>query len=147
MEHTVNETLVYVISLAGGVRSGDISAAILAVLIELELQSCADGFGYLRKAILIRCQNPHGRLSDIYEQIARESDPGTTVNQIEQAILSVIENAWKNRDPEKWDYFFSERKTGTRKKPGNKEFIARMACIMELWCSHCQEADCKTGSR
>jgi len=139
MEHTVNETLIYVISLACDVRRGDVPAAILALLIELGFQSSSDGFGYLRKAILMRYMEPDRRLAEIYTKIVGSSDSGATTNQVEQAILSAIDSAWKNRDTEKWDYFFSEQRTGKKKKPGNKEFIAQIACFMELWFSHCQE--------
>lgn len=139
MEHTVNETLVYVISLACEVRRGDVPAAILALLIELDFQTSADGFGYLRKAIFLRYLNPDMRLTEIYDKVVDSLDGFMSANQVEQAILSAIENAWKNRDQNKWDYFFSEQRTGKKKKPGNKEFIAQIACFMELWASHCQE--------
>lgn len=139
MEHAVNETLIYVISLACDVRRGDVPAAILAVLIELGFQTSSDGFGYLRKAIFVRYQSPEVRMSEIYNTVVGSSDASLTVSQVEQAILSSIESAWKIRDQEKWDYFFSERRTGKKKKPGNKEFIAQIACFMELWFSHCQE--------
>ena len=125
--------------MACDVRKGDVPAAILALLIELGFQSSADGFGYLRKAIHIRYLNPDLRLTEIYEQIVCTSNSGITVNQVEQAVLSAVDNAWKNRDVEKWDYFFSERRTGNKKRPGNKEFIAQIACFMELWFSHRQE--------
>lgn len=139
MEHTVNETLIYVISLACDVRRGDVPAAILAVLIELGFQTCSDGFTYLRKAIFARYRNPDARLVEIYDEIVESSDSAQSGKQVEQAILFCLDNAWKNRDPEKWDYFFSEQKTGKKKKPGNKEFVAQIACFMELWFSHCQE--------
>jgi len=139
MEHTVNETLIYVISLACDVRRGDVPAAILAVLIELGFQTCSDGFTYLRKAIFARYRNPDARLAEIYDEIVESSDSAQSGKQVEQAILFCLDNAWKNRDPEKWDYFFSEQKTGKKKKPGNKEFVAQIACFMELWFSHCQE--------
>lgn len=142
MEHAVNETLVYVISLACDVRRGDVPAAILALLIELGFQTSADGFAFLRKAIFLRYQNPEIRLTEIYVEIAELSRSAPKANQIEQAILSAIDNAWKNRDEEKWDYFFSEQRTGKRGRPGNKEFIAQLACFMELWVSHCQEVSC-----
>ena len=139
MEHAVNETLIYVISLACDVRKGDVPAAILALLIELGFQTSSDGFGYLRKAIFVRYQSPEVRMSEIYNTLVGSSDASLTVSQVEQAILSSIESAWKSRDQEKWDYFFREQRTGKRKKPGNKEFIAQIACFMELWSSHCQE--------
>ena len=139
MEHAVNETLIYVISLACDVRRGDVPAAILALLIELGFQTHTDGFGYLRKAINLRYQHPDMRLADIYGEIIVSSGSSVSASQVEQAILAAIENAWKNRDREKWDYFFSEQRTGRKKRPGNKEFIAQIACFMELWFSHCQE--------
>ena len=139
MGHAVNETLIYVISLACDVRRGDVPAAILALLIELGFQTSSDGFTYLRKAILIRYQNPAIRLSEIYNEIIHSSGLSLTANQVEQAILGAIDSAWKNRNREKWEYFFSEQRTGKKKRPGNKEFIAQIACFMELWFSHCQE--------
>lgn len=139
MGHTVNETLIYVISLACDVQRGDVPAAILALLIELGFQTYSDGFGYLRRAILVRYKNPEIRLAELYNEIISSSDSALTINQVEQAILAAIDSAWKNRDEEKWDYFFSEQRTGRKKRPGNKEFIAQIACFMELWFSHCQE--------
>ena len=142
MEPAVNETLVYVISLARDLRNGDVPAAVLALLIELGLQSSSDGFTYLRQAICIRWENPNMKLPDIYERIVSSADPGTTVRQVEQAMLSAIGHAWKHRNVAKWDYFFREEGTGKRKKPGNKDFIFHLACVMELWVSHCQGVSC-----
>lgn len=139
MKRTVNETQEYVISLTCHVRKGDVSAAILAVLFELGFQTYVDGFWYLRKAILIRCENPDIRLSAIYQEIIRITDSTMNSAQVEQAILSCIATAWDNKNREQWDYFFSEETMGRKRKPSNKEFIAQLACVMELWCSHCKE--------
>lgn len=139
MDHTVNETLEYVISLSCDIRKGDVPAAILAVLIELGFQSHMDGFWILRKAILIKYERQELRMSMVFEEIVTSSGCGMSHNQMEQAILSSIDSAWKNRDIEKWDYFFSEERMGKQRKPTNKEFISHMACFMELWNSHCQE--------
>lgn len=139
MEHPVNDTLAYVILLAFNIRNGDIPAAILAVLIELGFQSSVDGFGYLRKAIYLKYQNPDMRLTEIYQEIVQTSSSVQSPSQVEQAILAAIENAWRNRNLETWDYFFSEKRMGKRRRPTNKEFICQMACFMELWDSHCRE--------
>lgn len=138
MEHSVNSTLAYLISLVCDVRNGDVPAAILAVLIELDFQPYMDGFSYLRKVILLKHDNPDMRLSVMYEEIVRTSDSAFCAKQVEQAIISAIESAWENRDKAKWDYFFSEEKMGKKTKPTNKEFISQMACFMELWSSHCK---------
>lgn len=139
MDHTVNETLAYVIMLACDVRKGDVPAAILAVLIELGFQSHMDGFWILRRAVLLKYERQELRLATVYQEIVESSDLELSYNQAEQAVLSAIDSAWKNRDKEKWDYFFSEERLGKKRKPTNKEFISHMACFMELWNSHCQE--------
>lgn len=139
MDHTVNETLEYVISLSCDIRRGDVPAAILAVLIELGFQSHMDGFWILRKAILIKYEHQELRMSMVFDEIITSAGFEMSYNQMEQAVLSAIDSAWKNRDIEKWDYFFSEERMGKVRKPTNKEFISHIACFMELWNSHCQE--------
>lgn len=139
MEHIVNETLEYVISLTPHVRNDDVPSAILMLLLELGFRSGSDGFGYLRKAILMRCNDPDMRISAIYQEIAHTSRYKVGRNQVEQAILGAIETAWKNRDAQKWDYFFSAEKMGKSKRPSNKEFISELGCIMELWRNCCKE--------
>ena len=91
MQHRVNETLEYVISLAVHVRRGDISAATLTVMIELGFQTHVDGFVYLRKALQMRCDKADMRLSDIYREIADTSDTSISSRQIEQAIVTAID--------------------------------------------------------
>lgn len=135
MQHRVNETLEYVISLAVHVRRGDISTATLTVLIELGFQTHVDGFVYLRKALQMRCDKADMRLSDIYREIADACDISISSRQIEQAIITAIDLAWQNRDNEKWSYFFREEFLET--KPSNKVFIAQLACFLELWRDCC----------
>lgn len=135
MQHRVNETLEYVISLAVHVRRGDISAATLTVLIELGFQTHVDGFVYLRKALQMRCDKADMRLSDIYQEIADACDISISSRQIEQAIITAIDLAWQNRDNEKWSYFFREE--FLKSKPSNKVFIAQLACFLELWRDCC----------
>lgn len=139
MERTIDDTLEYVELLTRHVWKGDAPAAILALLSELGFQAHMDGFGHLRKAILLRCQNPDMRLTAIYLEIVQMSGSQIGSTQVDQAIRSSLETAWKNRNKEKWDYFFSEQKMGKKKRPTNYEFIAEMACIMELWLSKSKE--------
>ena len=53
--------------------------------------------------------------------------------QVDQAIRNAIEAAWEDRNRSKWDYFFPESELGEDTKPTNKDFIAEIACVMELW--------------
>lgn len=138
MRCTVNDTLKYVISLTELIRTGDVRCAILSMLSELGFRSSSDGFGYLRKAIYLRYNDPDMRISEIYQEIVHTSENVTSVRQVEQAIFTAIDVVWKTRNKAKWDYFFSEEKMGKTTRPTNKEFIAEMACVMELWASHCE---------
>ena len=55
---------------------------------------------------------------------------------VDQAIRRAIKTAWNEQDPEIWNLFFPR----IPHCPSNKEFIARIACIVELW-QCCKEAD------
>lgn len=133
MEHTIDNTLEYIIFLTRHIRKGNVPGAILAVLMELGFPEYCDGFGYLRKAIYIKYCDSCIRFSAIYLSIAQKYSPGADSNQIEQDIRAVINLAWKVRDTEKWCRFFPTDKNGWLDKPSNGRFIARFACLMELW--------------
>lgn len=141
MEHKTNKTLRYVISLTQDLYQDDVSSAILMLLLELGFRTSADGFWYLREAILMRCNNPDTRVSAIYDEIVRTSKSQVTKGQVEQAILTLIKTAWASRDKEQWDLFFSEEKMRSSGRPSNKEFISEIGCIMELWRS-CRKEGC-----
>ena len=140
MGRTVDDTIVYVLFLTRHIRGGDVPAALLALLVELGFSPSWDGFVYLRKIILMRYQNPDLRFNELYREVGQQYDPAVNADQVEQAIRCAIDAAWKNRDETEWRYFFPHRRSNTAKKPSNGEFIATMACVMELWCSGCREA-------
>lgn len=133
MSSNVDDTLVYVLLLTRHIRSGDVPRAILAVLLELGLQPNSDGFGHLRKAIYEKYCNPDQRVSAVYLTVGKLNNADPDSNQVEQAIRTAIDAAWKNRDDEIWGLFFHKDKNGRIKRPSNSEFIARIACVMELW--------------
>lgn len=139
MEHTVDDTIVYVLFLTRHIRGGDVPAALLALLVELGFSPSWDGFGYLRKVILLRYENPDQRFNELYREVGQLFSPAIGGEQIEQAIRAAIDAAWKNRDDADWRYFFPNRKGKAAKRPTNGDFIATMACVMELWRSGCRE--------
>lgn len=141
MERTIDDTMGYVALLTRHIQKGDIPAAILAVLAELEFQAHKEGFPYLRKSIYLKTVNSDLNLSAIYLEIIRICESVSGSKQIDRAIGSTIGDAWDGRDREKWDlFFYSEEDSCSR--PSNYAFIARMACYMELWCSWCKEVSC-----
>ena len=139
MERTIDDTMRYVALLARHIHKGDLPAAILAVLADLEFQPHEEGFPYLRKSIYLKTVDSDLNLSGIYLEIIRICCYVSGSKQIDQAIHNSINGAWKDRDREKWKLFFSE---GAGGRPSNYAFIARMACFMELWCSWCKEVSC-----
>lgn len=135
MVQTVNGTLEYVISLTSHVPAGDVPGAVLTLLAEMGFHAHMDGFYYLRKAICLRCDEPDMRMSSIYQEIVMESHYAITCEQVEQAIMGVISNAWRSRNREIWGYFFCGMLG--KSKPSNKVFVSRIACFMELWRGCC----------
>lgn len=144
MQCTIDDTLEYIMFLTRHVRRRNVPGAILAILMELRCPEHHDGFGHLRKAIFLKFSNSDMRFGVIYRTIAELCDSGTTTNQVEQDIRAVIGTAWVNRDEEKWECLFPAERKGSISRPSNGKFIARFACLMELWNDICEE-ECYAG--
>ena len=138
MESAVNEAIRYALMLTRHIRKGDLPAAILIILIELGFCPQSDGFGYLRKSVYQRCQDPDQRFVELYESVGKMYTPEVGSFQVEQAIRSAISAAWESGSRENWACFFPKDRDGNWKKPSNGEFISRLACMLELW-SSCRE--------
>ena len=138
MESTVDNTIRHVLKSMRHIRKGDISSAILVILIELGFCPQSDGFGHLRKAIYQKFHDPDQRFVELYESVGKMYTPEVGSFQVEQAIRSAIGSAWESGRAETWDVFFPGDREGKRKKPTNGEFISRLACVLELW-SSCED--------
>lgn len=139
MKATINETLEYILFLTRHIPKGNIRAAALAILLDMDFPEYAEGFGYLRQAIVIRVGNEYLRFGAIYREIAEEQGPGTSELQVEQDIRSLISEAWKYRDVEKWLIVFPPDGRGKQERPSNGKAIARFARLLELWRDCCKE--------
>ena len=69
MERTLDDTMAYVALLTRHIQKGDVPAAILAVLADLEFQAHKEGFPYLRKCIYLKTVHTDMNLSAIYLEI------------------------------------------------------------------------------
>ena len=137
MRCRTDETLRYVQFLARRFAQNDISAVILIVLFDLGFSPGSDGFGYLRRAIeLCYASSTTTVTKGIYPLITYSDDATDSWRCVDQAIRRAIKTAWNAQDPEIWNLFFPR----IPHCPSNKEFIARIACIVELW-QCCKEAD------
>jgi len=140
MKSRTDETLKYVQFLARHFERGDVNALTLAILYDLGFTAGSDGLIYLRQAIALQ----HTRYASvfsttIYLRISRTHNGGESWEFVEKAIHRAIVAAWEIGDSALWDLFFPPRRGKAQNCPPNKEFIARISCIIELWQS-CKEA-------
>lgn len=139
MNSTIDKTLDYVLFLTRHISKGNVRAATLAILMDLGFPEYSEGFGYLRTAIIIRIGNAYLRFGAIYQRIAEMQGPGISDQQVEQDIRSLIAEAWKYRDMNKWLIIFPPDGRGKQDRPSNGKVIARFAYLLELWRACCEE--------
>ena len=141
MRCRTDETLKYVQFLARRFDKQDINAVILIILFELGFSPSNDGFGYLRRAIELQYAKSATTVTKgIYLLISYSDQEADSWQYVDQAIRRAIKATWSERDPEIWDLFFPPHDGRIPQCPSNKDFIARISCIIELWQS-CKEVD------
>ena len=140
MESRTDKTLSYVQFLARRYDKQDVSAVTQVILYDLGIAPGVDGYIYLRQAIIMyHAWSVEIVRKMVFPKISYPYDAGDSKDLVEQAIRRCIRSAWDVRDPEAWDLFFPPRRGKIRKCPSNKEFIAQISCLIELW-QRCKEA-------
>jgi hypothetical protein len=109
------------------------------MMMDLGFPESSDGFGYLRAAVVIKVGNMYLRFGDIYQRVAHLHGEGTSIQQVEQDIRSLIGDAWKYRNVSKWMIVFPPDGRGKHERPTNGKVIARFANLLELWENCCEE--------
>lgn len=137
MDHTINDTLGYIISLTRHITAGDCWGAATALMIELGFLPHEEGFDYMREAILHRVDNRNIQLNESYLKIVQAYSNRINTSQIEQAIRRLVKHTWKQRNVDKWSYIYSVERLQQSGCPANKELIARLGCLITLW-SRCE---------
>lgn len=141
----MDKTLEHVLFLARRFNKSNIRHVAIILLMELGVPTQYDGFDYIVKAIVLCVQNPAlVMMKGLYNLIAEQYEREMDTHQIEQAIRSAIDSAWRRGDSEAWvRYFLSSQRHGAR-KPANAEFISRLARTIELWIGCCDAYEHKT---
>lgn len=109
----------------------DHRAAVANVLIHLGVPAKLKGYGYLREGIMLFSK-------DISQPVTKELYPAVaekfncTGEQVERAIRSAIQNAYKSGDQEAWRLFFPDVTHDGHHCPTNSEFIARLTEVLML---------------
>lgn len=133
MKSRTDTTLKYMQFLARRFDKQNIRAVTLLILCDLGFTPGNDGFVYLRSAIELQyAKSPATITKEIYPAISDATQVSFSWQYIDQAIRRSIKAAWDERDEELWHLFFPPVGGRMPKCPSNKEFIARIACIIEL---------------
>lgn len=132
MGSTVIDMISHLALLRRHLEEGNPSGAIISLLIELGVPTNKLGFELLKYAIDLQNKNPTRALkNDIYLEISLHYQQNSE-NQVEQAIRDAIKKAWKEGNRAAWEMYFSCDGRALKSKPPNREFISRMAYIVEL---------------
>ena len=139
MPNSKEETLYHALFMAQHLSKGDLKDGLVYILYELDVPSHQIGYHYVKTAILLFYSDPIRMfLKGIYQAVIEKVNPTATYEQLEQAMRSVIGQAYKQRDPQIWRYYF-QPKNNRDKRPTNQEFISRIVNFMELWQACCKE--------
>ena len=85
---------------------------------------------YMESPVQLSVKNLYLALTALYN--------GTVgAKQIEQSIRSAIRQAWKNRNDQIWCCYFPQNANGEIERPSNGDFIATLACVVDLWRGWC----------
>lgn len=106
------------------------------ILLELSAPTRKPGFDYLVDAILIYHGSSMSMISkEIYPEICKKYGIYVRPPQVEGTLRGIINSAWKHRDKQIWQCYFSNNK----KKPTNLEFVSRLSRVLELWEECCEQ--------
>lgn len=134
MKSTIEDTLRHVQFLNRHLRTCDLQCMTVVILLELGISTKRAGFDYIKKGILLMCDDPTLLITKgVYPEIGKCYNSPSSDFQVEQSIRSVISDAWSQRNKRVWGYYFPDPIDGDPKKPTNAEFITRIARVLELW--------------
>lgn len=142
MADAIAGTLKHAKFLAKHLGHCDYSTVVIVILYELGFAPKNDGFHCLKKAIVMRCENPARQFkNDIYIEVSLQLDGTEDNDRVEQSIRRAISDAWKRRDEKVWRRFFYTVGKEKLSKPSNGDFIATLAWFVELWQGCCKEVE------
>lgn len=111
-------------------QNWDLETEINCLMLSLGLRMDLTGYACLREAILQVLQDHSKQVTkSVYPEVAVKF--GGDGKRVERVIRSVIDDAWKRRDENVWNMYFSQMKNGEIKCPTNGYFISRMVMCIE----------------
>lgn len=109
----------------------DHKVSVANLLLNLGFSTNCKGYNYLREAIAAYAKDPGQTMTkELYPAVGKRF--GASALQVERAMRTAIEKAWKRRDDHLWGKYFTPSANGEIEKPCNSEFISRLADVMIL---------------
>lgn len=140
MDSTICATIEHVKFLAKHLEKTNLRGTAIVFLMELRAPTKSIGFEFLVQAILLQHKDPTRSLnSDIYLEVMRHNKQSSE-EQVQQAIRDTIKAAWDKGSRKAWNWYFSYDDEPISRRPSNSDVISRLAYILDLWESHCEEA-------
>ena len=100
-------------------------------LVTLGFKMNTQAYRIIECAVKVYMQDPGQPLTaQLYPAVAEMCGGSTT--QVEKAIRTGVESAWKHGNEHIWRLYFGTGKNGKEAKPSNGDFLARIAlCLLE----------------
>lgn len=137
MHTKIERALEHISFLSQHFKRSETKYIVLIVMLDMDFPTKYDGFEYLEKSICLYSDDPGDVIvNGLYRSVAKLYGGKVAEQQIEQSIRSVINAAWKRRDPAIWGKYFDEEEL--QAKPSNAELITRLARLVELWKGWCE---------
>lgn len=109
---------------------------------ELGIPSGRDGCYYVRNAARMLMENPTLKLTNgVYIAVGLLREPSAGEDQVEQAIRTVIQEAWEHRDEKIWKCYFPVGEEWKTKCPSNRDFLMALVDFVDMWKAFCQEVN------
>ena len=114
-----------------GLVRQDHKTTVANMLLNLGFSTNCKGYNYLREAIPMFAKDPGQTMTkELYPAVGKRY--GASALQVERAMRTAIEKAWKRRDNQIWRKYFTPLVDGEIEKPCNSEFISRLADVLIL---------------
>ncbi len=112
------------------VSQADIHSAVSNLLLSLGFATKLDGFHYLQAAIPLFGQDPGQTVTkELYYEVGKRYNKNP--KQVERSIRNAIDLAWRSRQTHIWQQYFPTTPDGSVPRPTNRDFISRMADLLQ----------------
>lgn len=124
----MNSILDVVSFMARHLDRDDFAGAVKCMMLYLYIPADMKGYYCVLLAISMLVPDPGQSLTkEVYPEVGHQMPEQINGKLVEKQIRVTINEAWKRREPEKWEIFFPDG------KPTNGKLLRRLAEVVDLW--------------